>query len=241
MEDNAQNSSNYIQIDALVELLHEQIGKDYSGRKAILAQWIVDAENFIGTGRNTEPVKNWPIDVQKYLAKLPPDCYKVSDVSYCVQNSICGCGQTPCVCANCSCGNGWNLNGWGLNGINYCSCGAFYEKHNMQDWRRQGCFLLLPFQTGGVTINYTKIPVDSAGLPMILEEHLNAIVQYAIYRFTDSQVILGRMSPAVGDRAFARWGDLCAQARGADLLPTSQRSTFAAEINNNPRKMRTQY
>lgn len=246
MEDNnAQNNSNYVEIEAMISLIFHLTGRDYSANKALVSQWVIDGEKLIDTFKGCEPVLNYEIDIQRYRGKLPPGTFKVTNANYCILSRPCSCGQSPCVCNGCSCGAFTSQNHTVLSSRgairNSCSCGAYYYKKSAVSWRQQGCFLMVPYPTGFATIDFLKMPVDSNELPMILDTHLNALVNYGIYQFTYGQYILGRINRGVYKDVEERWFTLCGQTRGNDMMPDENRSSFAAQVNNDPYKMKTQY
>lgn len=233
-------STNRTTISSLIYLLNEATGRDWTAKKALIAEWVLEAERKIASGKSFDKVKNFTIDVQHYRGKLPPDCYGVTEVNYCVLSNQCTCNSTPCTCSTCSCGSTDANHTVLSNGVAqrpYCSCGSFYYNTAAEDFHIEGCFIILPYKSGQVTIDYNSLPVDEQGMLLILESHRDAVMNYCIYQYLQGQFYVGRIKGDMLSIARNRWFELCGIARAADMLPSRQRLAFAAEINNDPWKL----
>lgn len=238
-------SSNRVSINSLLLLLNEATGRDFTAKKALVAEWALEAERKIGTGMAFNKVTGYTLDVQHHRAHLPANCYSVNEVNYCILQNACTCGQTPCSCSSCTCGTSSDSTHTVLSNAGalrpYCSCGSYYYKTKSLDYSIEGCFLTLPYPTGRVTIDYLELPVDETGMLLITLSHRDAILSFCVYSYMQSQYNVGRIKESVLNTVRDRWFDLCSQSRGKDNMPSRQRSAYAAEINNDGFKFRRRY
>lgn len=83
-----------------------------------------------------------------------------------------------------------------------------------------------------VTIQYRGIVLDSEGFPMVLENHVNAIIEYCMYKLKRSTARSGLDMGMYRDHKI-EWERLAAAARGDDAMPSeSERQKISNTLNN---------
>jgi hypothetical protein len=207
----------------------------------LIAEMALEAERKIQTRRWLDEIKPpvpITLTVSNYRAVLPKDYYDCDEIEYCAMQGVCSCGASPCTCS-CDCGIS-SANAIGSS----CGCGAWsygawgYYMGRRPDFRIEGCYIMAPFRTGAVQINYFAIPLDEAGYPEIMESHRDAIRAYCLWELNRSNWLTGKISDVKYKILEDRWKDLCVQARGMDNMPTRREMATAAAVSNDPWKFK---
>lgn len=228
-------NSNRVSIKSMVAILSDLSGRtDLDDRIDLLSEYALEAERKIGTRKWLNEHRQQRLYVQDYRAKLPDNFYDADNIDTCVLNN-CTCGTNPCSCSACSCGTTCD-NVW----TNLCSCGnwAYYYKTKVEDYRIEGCWLITPFKTGSVYMDYFTIPVDGNGYPEVMQSHRDAIVAYCLWQLKTSEYLTKQIPESMWYTLKNRWEELCAQARGIDNLPSRWKLSRTAAVNNDPWKTR---
>lgn len=118
-------------------------------------------------------------------------------------------------------GSGGSLRGW---------LGSYTIQDNKLVFKQN-------FNGQKVTIQYLGMQVDGMGLPMILENHVEAVSQYIQYKLA-KQTRFKTKEYRVSDTGIMderrEWNRLCRHARAEDAQPTEEEMANAIAIINNP-------
>lgn len=88
-----------------------------------------------------------------------------------------------------------------------------------------------------LTIPYLGMQLDERGLPMILENHVEACAQYIQYKLakmTRFQTKEYRLNETAIEAEKREWNRMCRHARANDIAPTEQEEAAVAALINNP-------
>lgn len=85
-----------------------------------------------------------------------------------------------------------------------------------------------------VTVQYLGLQTDAEGFPLVCENHIEAIIEYIMYRYAKrSRFTANKMDASDVDRFLRLWSTLAAEARAVDAeISESDRDSIVAMLND---------
>lgn len=217
---------------AVLEAMQD-IGIDHNKDIPTFTRWAADAERQIGSYYSYKKKITKPaLDIDNCHAELPCDAMAVQRVVY---------GEVDCdVCDlyNIACS---------INQLaTIVETETFLVISKNEDgttqlitpvkWEVQNNFIVLDgnYDGGKLTVQYLGLETDKDGFPMIIENHVAAVIEYIMYRYARRS----RFSPTKMDGWDVQdlrreWFRLCSMARAEDAeLSETDRMEIAALIND---------
>jgi len=153
-------------------------------------EWAFEAEQKIGSF-TTFTDKEALLSVSANKSLLPSDLIKLIDVKGANDNFLQPTQKTFKSDAN---------------GDKYWIVGSYIHFSNISN--------------GTAKIAYKGLDVDGEGFPTIKQGHEDAVAQYIMWRYKSIEYYEGKIARYIVKDLEERWYWLCAQARGADNLPS---------------------
>jgi len=221
-----------VSIDNVIINLMDDLGLDHTKHKAMFTSWAVMAEKKIGSYYQNKR-KHSVLTISNCVADLPQD-------ATILELALLGDW-------GCDCGDLFLRVNTYLSSISFAATDtSFLILDVPSQTDSAGSYQAVPYHVQDnkiifdrnldsqkVTIQYLGIMTDDNGIPLVGENHLEAIAEYCMYKFRRRRV---KNSTDIGlyRDHFRNWNELCLCARGDDAQLTDSDQRQISDMINNP-------
>jgi hypothetical protein len=224
--------------NVIVDLM-DDLALDHKSYTPMFTNWAIRAEKKIGSYYQYKK-KHAVLEIKGCHAELPCDCVYLQigimgDLGDCCTDIF------DRTCGSLLRGTSMDATFANTGGFLVVDIGTFatdqtinpafgFVQYEVQDNK---IIFLNNYDGQSITIQYLGMEVDCDGIPLIGENHIEAIGQYCMWKFRMRRVRSGIDIGLYRDHK-AEWERLCANARAEDAIPSDSDYRMITELVNDP-------
>lgn len=233
--------SGYVSVKVILDKLYRDLEVNTELNFESCVEWVGEALSFIGAfNQFTNNSKN--LDIKNFKAELPPDFYKLADISY---------NNGPIYYSGNSLVSNYFCNDSNIPQINTKTSSTNNETFYINDY-----YIYTSVEEGTVNITYLSFPVDGEGFPMVPDDiyYIKACTAYVTRMLDYQEWRRGKIADKVFEHSDREWNWYVGAAQGSANMPNasqlenlknifvrlipqqSQYSTLFTNLNSQERK-----